>query len=99
MIQLGLVTLRLVKQENLVDFKNPCLSPTAAKPLKDLEAPSLLPGGTSPGPPQKPKIPNANFFWLDFGDFGFWILDRYVAILLVKPPVVQILDFGFWIVM
>ena len=90
MIQLVLVTLRLVKQENLVDFKYPCLSPTAATPLKDLEAQSLLPGGTSPGPPQNPKIPNANFFWLDFGDFGFWILDRYVAILFV-----QILDFGF----
>ena len=33
------------------------------------------------------------------GFWGFWILDRYVAILLVRPPVVQILDFGagFWI--
>ena len=44
-------------------------------------------------------------FWilgiLDFGDFGFsildsgpWILDRYVAILYVRPPTPQILDFG-----
>ena len=32
-------------------------------------------------------------------DFGFWILDRYVAILYVRPPTPQILDFGggFWI--
>ena len=45
-------------------------------------------------------------FWilgiLDFGfwDFGFWILDRYVANLYVMPPTPQIwgiLDFGFWI--
>ena len=41
--------------------------------------------------------PKSKLFWPDFGDFGFWILDRYVAILLVRPPVVQILDFGFWI--
>ena len=39
-------------------------------------------------------------FWI-FGDFGFWILDsgpwildRYVAILYVRPPTPQILDFG-----
>ena len=31
--------------------------------------------------------------------WGFWILDRYVAILFVRPPVAQFwnLDFGFWI--
>ena len=36
---------------------------------------------------------------MDFGDFGFWILDRYVANLFVRPPTPQILDFGgrFWI--
>ena len=36
---------------------------------------------------------------MDFGDFGFWILDRYVANLYVRPPTPQILDFGgrFWI--
>ena len=28
------------------------------------------------------------------GFWGFWILDRYVAILLVRPPTPQILDFG-----
>ena len=27
-------------------------------------------------------------------DLGFWILDRYVAILYVRPPTAQILDFG-----
>ena len=29
--------------------------------------------------------------------FGFWTLDRYVAILLVRPPLARILDLGFWI--
>ena len=41
---------------------------------------------------QNPKSPN-------FGFWGFWILDRYVANLYVRPPTPQILDFGgrFWI--
>ena len=74
-----------------------------------------LPSGTSPGPPQNPKSgiqnleskiqnspiqnPKSKLFRPDFGDFGFWILDRYVAILYVRPPTPQILDFGggFWI--
>ena len=32
-------------------------------------------------------------------EFGFWSLERYVAILFVEPPVAQfwILEFGFWI--
>ena len=40
---------------------------------------------------QNPKSPN-------FGFWGFWILDRYVANLYVRPPTPQILDFGgrFW---
>ena len=43
--------------------------------------------------------PKSKLFRPDFGDFGFWILDRYVAILYVRPPTPQILDFGggFWI--
>ena len=69
-----------------------------------------LPSGTSPGPPkiQNPeskipqsKIQNPNFFDRILGilDFGVWILDHYVAILYVRPPTPQILDFGggFWI--
>ena len=34
---------------------------------------------------------------LEFGDFdfGFWILDRYVANFYVRPPTPQI--WGFWI--
>ena len=45
------------------------------------------------------QMPKSKLFGPDFGDFGFRILDCYVAILLVRPPVVQILDFGpgFWI--
>ena len=48
---------------------------------------------------QNPQNPKSKLFWPDFGDFGFWILDRYVAILYVRPPTPQILDFGggFWI--
>ena len=48
-------------------------------------------------PNPKSKIQNPQI--LDFGDFGFWILDRYVANLYVRPPTPQILDFGrrFWI--
>ena len=51
---------------------------------------------------QNPKSPESkiqNPQILDFGDLGFWILDRYVAILYVKPPTPQILEFrgGFWI--
>ena len=74
-----------------------------------------MPSGTSPGPPQNPKSgiqnleskiqnspiqnPKSKLFRPDFGDFGFWSLDRYVAILYVRPPTPQILDFGggFWI--
>ena len=41
--------------------------------------------------------PKSKLFRPDFGDFGFGILDRYVAILYVRPPTPQILDFGFWI--
>ena len=53
-------------------------------------------------PNPKSKIPNPNFFWPNFGDFGFWILDRYVAILYVRPQrpifwiLAGILNFGFW---
>ena len=56
---------------------------------------------------QNPGIqnPNSKLFRPDFGDFGFWILNRYVAILYVRPPRPQIwtlagnffLNFGFWI--
>ena len=48
-------------------------------------------------PNPKSKIQNPQI--LDFGDFGFWILDRYVANLYVRPPTPQILNFGgrFWI--
>ena len=71
-----------------------------------------LPSGTSLEPPQNPKSgiqnpkfpnPKSKLFrpdFGDFGDFGFWILDRYVAFLYMRPPPPQIsgiLDFGFWI--
>ena len=65
-------------------------------------------------PPDPPKIqnpeskiqnspiqnPKSKLFRPHFGDFGFWILDRYVAFLYMRPPPPQIsgiLDFGFWI--
>ena len=44
--------------------------------------------------------PKSKLFRPDFGDFGFWILDRYVAFLYMRPPPPQISgisDFGFWI--
>ena len=72
-----------------------------------------LPSGTSPGPPQNPKSgiqnpksgiqnpkfpnPKSKIQTFSAGFWGFWILDRYVAILYVRPPTPQILDFGFWI--
>ena len=50
---------------------------------------------------QNSPIQNPNFFGRILGvlEFGFWILERYVAILFVEPPVAQfwILEFGFWI--
>ena len=68
-----------------------------------------LPSGTSPGPPQNPKsgiqnpksqIPqskiqtfSAKIQTFSAGFRGFWILDRYVAFLYVRPPPPQILDF------
>ena len=51
---------------------------------------------------QNPKSPISKLFWPNFGDFGFWILDRYVAILYVRPQrpifwiLAGILNFGFW---
>ena len=46
---------------------------------------------------QNPKSPNPKSkiqtFFADFVYFGFWILDRYVAILYVAP---NFGDFGFW---
>ena len=46
---------------------------------------------------RNPKSPNPKSkiqtFLADFGDFGFWILDRYVANLYVAP---NFGDFGFW---
>ena len=52
----------------------------------------------------KSKIQNlqSKLFWPNFLDFGFWILDRYVAILYVRPQrpifwiLAGILNFGFW---
>ena len=43
---------------------------------------------------QNPQNPKSKLFWPDFGDFGFRILDHYEAILYVRPPTPQILDFG-----
>ena len=79
----------------------------------DLDAPSLnglvahaldLPQIQNPeskiqnSPIQNPK---SKLFFRISGilDLGFWILDRYIAILYVRPPTPQILDFGggFWI--
>ena len=44
---------------------------------------------------QNPPIQNPKSKLFRILDFGFWILDRYVAILYVRPPTPQILDFGF----
>ena len=50
---------------------------------------------------QNPQNPKSKLFWPDFGDFGFWILDRYLAIFTwgLQRPKFWILaeDFGFWI--
>ena len=45
---------------------------------------------------QKKSNPKSQIqtFW---PDFGFWILDRYVPVLLVRPLRARILDFGFLI--
>ena len=52
-------------------------------------------------PKSKIQNPQSKLFWPNFLDFGFWILDRYVAILYVRPQRPHILDFGgdfeFWI--
>ena len=52
-------------------------------------------------PKSKIQNPQSKLFWPNFGDFGCWILDRYVAILYVRPQPPHILDFGgdfeFWI--
>ena len=53
-------------------------------------------------PNPKSKIPNPNFFGQILGILEFWILDRYVAILYVRPQrpifwiLAGILNFGFW---
>ena len=47
----------------------------------------------------KIQNPKSKIQTFSAGFWGFWILDRYVAILYVRPPTPQILDFGggFWI--
>ena len=53
-------------------------------------------------PKSKIQNPQSKLFWPNFPDFGFWILDRYVAILYVRPQrpifwiLAGILNFGFW---
>ena len=53
-------------------------------------------------PKSKIQNPQSKLFWPNFLDFGFWILDRYVAILYVRPQrpifwiLAGILNFGFW---
>ena len=70
-------------------------------------------GAGIPNPKSTIQNPKSKLFWPNFLDFGFWILDRYVAILYVRPqrPIFwilagildfgswgyRILDFGFWI--
>ena len=52
------------------------------------------------GPESQIQNPQSKPFW-PILVFGFWILDRYVAILYVRPQRPHILDFGgdfeFWI--
>ena len=54
------------------------------------------------GPESQIQNPKSKLFWPNFLDFGFWILDRYVAILYVRPQrpifwiLAGILNFGFW---
>ena len=53
-------------------------------------------------PKSKIQNPQSKLFWPNFLDFGFWISDRYVAILYVRPQrpifwiLAGILNFGFW---
>ena len=42
-------------------------------------------GAGIPNPKSEIQTPQSKLFWPNFGDFGFWILDRYVAILYVRP--------------
>ena len=59
-----------------------------------------------PNDPEQFPIPKSEIQTFSAGFWGFWILDRYVAILYVRPPTpileryvadlyVQILDVGF----
>ena len=52
-----------------------------------------------PNPKSKIQTFSAGFWGFWILEFRFWILERYVAILFVEPPVAQfwILEFGFWI--
>ena len=53
-------------------------------------------------PKSQIQNPQSKLFWPNFLHFGFWILDRYVAILYVRPQrpifwiLAGILNFGFW---
>ena len=59
-------------------------------------------GAGIPNPKSKIQNPQSKLFWPNFLDFGFWIWDRYVAILYVRPQrpifwiLAGILDFGSW---
>ena len=80
------------------DLKAPSLNCLVVHPLDPPKSKIRNPKSKIP----QSKIQNPNFFGRISGilDFGFWILDRYVAFLYMRPPpprLFWILDFGFWI--
>ena len=50
-----------------------------------------------PNDPEHFPIPKSKIQTFSAGFWGFWMLDRYVAILYVRPPTPQILDFGAYV--
>ena len=81
------------------DLKAPSLNCLVVHPL----GPPKIPNPESKIRNPKSKIPQSKIQnpaeKVRILEFGVWILDRYVAILYVRPPTPQILDFGrgFWI--